>query len=232
MGKAILDPVSHTYKVVGDDRVDPSLELPSVSNIARLATAPFMKGLFIWAINAYISSNNIYEFEKLRHDAGVYGSYIHDILANTIKGTYEPRQESDETKQLVKVWRELMDSYGITFADAELAVYNPLSLYAGTFDAIGTVGSDFNEETIIFDWKTKNKKSPPSPNDAVQLAGYALAIEAMDSEPLPMPKPTRGVVVYLYRDTKTARWCEVDLEKAKVGFNHCLGLYKAGGYYV
>ena len=92
---------------------------------------------------------------------------------------------------------------------------------------MGAIG----DEPIIFDWKTKNKTSSPSPNDAVQLAGYALAIEAMDSESLPMPIPTRGAVVYLYKDTGKARWCEVNLDKAKAAFMHCLNLYKAGGYY-
>jgi hypothetical protein len=231
MAKAVLDLNVHKYRVEGDDRVDPEILLPSVSNIARYADSSPADGLIKWGIKAYMETGNIDAFIDKRNQAGEYGSMVHSLIDRYVShksGITEDQKEAYRANPLFKAWMELMVKKNVSFFDSELTVWNPDLLYAGTLDAMGEVDG----RITVFDWKTKTSTSSPAKEHAVQIAGYCLALEAMNKPSLIMPRPTRAVVVYLYRDTGKARWCEVDLGKAKFAFMHCLNLFNMKGYYV
>lgn len=234
--KGILEEKEHKYYVKGDERVDPSLALPSVTGIAGYSANSDPKWLILWAINAFIETSNKFEWEKRFHEAGKFGTKLHKLISETIQGEHEEQKHpmliTDEHKALMKSWSELMNEKKVKFIDSELIVWNPNHLYAGTLDALGEVDGSIT----VFDWKTKNKTGSPDPRHAVQIAGYVLALEAMTnlkSDPkFIMPEPTRAAIVYLYKDTGKARWYEVDLLKAKFAFMHCLNLFNIKDYYV
>lgn len=257
MPKAILvdHDGTHKYRIEGDDRVSPDALLPSVSNIAKHAEAGDSDGLIWWGINAFAETGNKADFARRRELAGIRGTNIHAYISQMIKSSlYGPVREMApavirddqpipewDIKMLDK-WRSEASDHVKDWVATEVSVYNPELGYAGTYDALAL---DQDDDVVIFDWKTRSSYGPPRNTDAVQLGGYALAMESMNSPLLPMPLPTIGKVVYLYHGlsqrkdgTSTSRpritWCWVNLDLAKEAFRNCVALYKLatkGCYY-
>jgi hypothetical protein len=94
---------------------------------------------------------------------------------------------------------------------SEVFLYHPVLSYGGTADAISVEADTM--ETVIWDWKTKNRvtyeKYGPelSYKDHAQLAAYANALDNMGS----IYAPTKANIVYIMRDGSYAEVVPVDL---------------------
>ena len=220
----------HRYYVSGDERVDPARPLATVSQIAGYAGSRKGDGLLYWAVDQYIKTHQRNGFDLSRSRSAAIGSELHQQISEYIVEGEHPSTPS----ALFGAWYSSMHERGTEWLDSERMVYHPEMLYAGTLDAIGIVDGI----VTLFDWKTTNgldgkgnRKALGEANHAAQIAGYRLALQATQENPI----PEQLVICYIQRDTHEVAWRSVDVEKATRLFLNCHAMYTSeneGGFYV
>ena len=215
------------YYVEGDALISRRKPLVGCSAIAHYADATDNDNLLRWAAGAALASGYRDEYKLISQYAMDIGSMLHQEVDQYIADESIPSSPSD----LFNIWRKALQRKKIEWWASEYRVYHRQLLYGGTADAIGTWGKD----VVVFDWKTGNKSSYTfKPSQAVQVAGYCLALEEMHILDPSIPVPTAGVVMYIYKNTGTAEWRSINLEQAKEVFQLCHGIYvrtQKGGLY-
>jgi hypothetical protein len=208
---------SHRYYVKGDKQISQRSPLVSCSALAQYADAADTAGLLRWAANAALATGNPDQHSILSQIAMDIGSQLHQEIDQYISDSV-PSSPSG----LFDVWRESLKHQSIKWWQAEYRVYNRELLYGGTVDAVGR----WNEDVVVFDWKTGNKSNYNfKPSQAVQVAGYCLALEQMNTLDPSIPVPTAGVIMYIYKNTGTAEWRFINLDQAKEVFRLCHSIY-------
>jgi hypothetical protein len=230
----------HIYRVTGDARVPENLPLPSCSGISRYADSSGADGLMSWAVKLYRQTANPQEFKRAGQEAQQIGKALHENIYEWVETGEVPVDASP----LFGAWYSSMMEGGVRLDSAEVMVYSPSLLYAGTLDAIGTVDG----VPTLFDWKTtdeyryptdanaqpeldrkgnpkRTKKTFHSPTYAVQLGGYSLALREMHGRK-PEDDP-QAYVVYIFKDTRNVLWEQVNLPQAQLAFETCAHLYGA-----
>jgi len=229
----------HRYYVTGDARVDDTLGLPSCSGISRFADSSGADGLMSWAVKLYRQTANPQEFKRAGQEAQQLGKALHENIYEWVETGEVPVDASP----LFGAWYSSMMENGVHLDSAEVMVYHPDLLYAGTLDAIGTVDG----VPTIFDWKTTDefryptdvngkpdldkkgqqkraKKTFHSPSYATQIGGYSLALREMGGN---TPWVSQAYVVYIFKDTGNVLWEKVNLPQAQLAFKTCATLYGA-----
>jgi hypothetical protein len=229
----------HRYYVTGDARVPDTLALPSCSGISRYADSSGADGLMGWAVKLYRETGNPREFKRAGKEAQQIGIVLHEQINEYVSTGEQPVDASP----LYGAWYSNMMEGGVRLDSAEVMVYSPSLLYAGTLDAIGTVDG----VPTLFDWKSTDefryptdedgnpavdkagkpkrvRKTFHNPSYAVQLGGYSLALREMGGS---TPVVNQAYIVYVFKDTQNVLWERVNLPQAELAFQHCATLYGA-----
>lgn len=223
----------HKYKVAGDERVDPSRLLPTVSTIAHHADSGGGDGLLYWAVDAYIETGIRNAFEGKRDDAAAVGMALHSSIDEYIATGNRPTPQS----ALFGAWYSSLHEAGTEWYGSEIMVYSPAG-YGGTVDAIGYLDGI----PTLFDWKTTDeldkrgrRKRINNPTHAAQIGGYLWAIDMMQEQFPKLPQPTQAYVIYVFKDTLNVEWKAVDVKKSIGAFQAAHTLYtlthSEGGLY-
>ena len=233
------DSEQHLYYVTGDARVSDTLGLPSCSGISRFADSSSADGLMSWAVKLYRQTANPQEFKRAGKEAQEIGKSLHENIYEWVETGEVPVDASP----LFGAWYSNMMENGVHLDSAEVMVYSPSLLYAGTLDAIGTVDG----VPTLFDWKStdefryptdedgnpvldktgkprRTKKTFRSPSYAVQVGGYSLALREMGGS---TPVVNQAYIVYVFKDTHNVLWERVNLPQAQLAFQTCAHLYGA-----
>ena len=223
----------HRYTVEGDERVDPSLPLPTISTIAQHADSGGGDGLLYWAVDAYIETGIRNAFGAKRDEAVSIGTDLHGSIDEYIATGEQPSNPSP----LFGAWYSSLHEAGVEWYASEIMVYDPRG-YGGTVDAIGYLEG----VPTLFDWKTTDeldkrgkRKKINSPTHATQVGGYSTAIETMGERYPELPQPVQAYVVYVFKDTLQVEWKRVDLPRAKQVYHAAFTIYSTtkskGGLY-
>ena len=224
----------HRYKVEGDDRVDPSQALPTISTIAKHADAGSSDGLLYWAVDAYIETGIRNAFEQKRHSAAATGTDLHADIEEYIATGEQPKSPS----ALFGSWYSSLHEAGIDWYASEIMVYGPNG-FGGTVDAIGYLDG----VPTLFDWKTTDeldkrgkRKRINNPTHATQIGGYLWAIDMMAEQFPELPQPVQAYLIYVFKDTLQVLWKPIDVKKSMEAFQAAHMLYTLthgkGGLYV
>ena len=163
-----------------------------------------------WATKLIRESGN---FNAPREDTSqsiLQGTALHECIERYIKSN---GKDIDEENDMFTAWLKDVGSKHNWLA-SEVFLYHPALSYGGTADAISIDTETM--ETVIWDWKTKNRatyeKYGPSLSykDHAQLAAYANALDNMGS----IYAPTKGNIVYIMRDGSYADLVQVDLRSS------------------
>jgi len=222
----------HRYHVEGIDK-----SMPSCSTIAGHVDKGGGDGLLSWAGELALRYNDKDGFKN--DNSLAIGTAMHKEIEDYLT-TRTLRQGS--TALFLK-WYAAMNETVSEWVVWEYMLYHPTDLYGGTVDAIGIQDG----VVTIFDWKTRTQrysdgelfhidkngrkvyKDPRRQKDAVQLGGY---YSALMQDANIQPKPTKAKIVYLYKDTETIAFDEVNLGQAQAAFKACLGVQNTkGGLY-
>ena len=129
-----------------------TMELPSVTTILRVANK---EGLNIWRAKAGWELS-----EQISEETAEIGKQIHSYVAGFIKSIAIPilewRQLSDEIKNGVRAYERFRLQTGFVGLAAEAIVYSLKYQYAGTLDAVGTIG----DHRVLVDFKTGERFYP------------------------------------------------------------------------
>lgn len=166
-----------------------------------------------WAdwVEAVIASAKA-EPERVRDEAADYGLTAHDIIARWLAGEaveVPPAQEA--------VWagfRAWWEQAGLEPVEMEKVVHRFYGDggWAGTLDLLA---KDKQGNPVIVDWKTSNRLHPEY---ALQVGGYALALQYMTASPgKPLMEP-RGLVVRFAKAQPGWEVAEVNMPLACYGF--------------
>lgn len=227
----------HRYKVEGDERVDPSHALPTISTIAKHADAGSGDGLLYWAVDAYVETGIRNAFQVKSKAAAAIGTELHA----QIEGLINRSQHTIDglfTSPLFGPWYSSLHEAGVVWYSAEEKVYSPLG-FAGTVDAIGYLDG----VPTLFDWKTTDEfdkkgkaKRINNSTHAAQIGGYLSAMNTMADRFPELPQPAQAFVIYVFKDTLNVRWKEVNVQKSIEAFQAANTLYALthgkGGLYV
>ena len=224
----------HRYKVEGDERVNSSRPLPTVSTIAQHADSGGGDGLLYWAVDAYIETGIRNAFGAKRDQTAAIGTDLHGSIDEYIATGEQPTSPSP----LFGAWYSSLHEAGIQWYGSEIMVYDPRG-YGGTVDAIGYLEG----VPTLFDWKTTDeldkrgkRKKLNSPTHAAQIGGYLNAIQSMAELYPDLPQPQQAWVVYVFRDTLQVAWRQVDLPRAQLVYAAAFRIYditkSQGGLYV
>ena len=126
-----------------------------------------------------------------RDKAADLGTAIHEGIEAYVLGKPFPKWGSLIVKRMRHVEQFLAD-YGPTYHMTEASVFNRTQRYAGTLDAIATVGG----RTLVIDVKSGKAVYPET---ALQLAAYRWAefVGAPDGSEQPMPITVGAAVLHL-----------------------------------
>ena len=244
---------SHRYKVIGDERVDEEMLLPTCSSISSYSDNSGANGLMYWSVNLFQDTGNRLEFKEASERSMAIGTALHAEIEQYISTDAMPKNYSD----LFGAWYSSINEKGVKFQTTEMGVYHPSLLYGGTLDAIGYV----NDVPTLFDWKTTDqfsldrddhgvvkidpdtglpktkKKSFGSIPYAVQRGGYMSALRMMAERDDSIVIPEQAFIVYVFKDTNKVHWEKVDLVWAEQIFASCAYLDNVvkkskGGLYV
>jgi hypothetical protein len=106
-----------------------------------------------------------------RDAAADRGSMIHKVIESYVSGSAMPDCSEEELQVAIAAERFLLDHTPTVHA-AEVTVYSPTLVYAGTCDMWATIGDD----PWLLDWKTGKGVYG---DYAIQLAAYAIAERAV-----------------------------------------------------
>jgi len=224
----------HRYKVEGDERVDPSHLLPTISTIAKHADAGGGDGLLYWAVDAYIEAGVRNAFELKGDEAKAIGTDLHSSIEEYIATGNQPSNPSP----LFGSWYSSLHEAGVVWYASEVMVYSPNG-FAGTVDAIGYLDG----VPTLFDWKTTDqldkhgkRKQLSNPTYAAQIGGYLWAMSMMEDQFPELPQPEQAYIVYVFKDTSKVLWKAVNVKKSREAFQAAHMLYTLthgkGGLYV
>jgi len=128
------------------------LSLPSVTTILKIHNNP--------ALNRWASNLGTELSEQISEETAEIGKQIHSYVAGFIKSiaipTLEWRQLSDEIKNGVRAYERFRLQTGFVGLAAEAIVYSLKYQYAGTLDAVGTIG----DHRVLVDFKTGERFYP------------------------------------------------------------------------
>lgn len=127
-----------------------------------------------------------------RDDAAALGTVVHDQIEAYVLGQTPP-QPSADVSQRFAWFEDWVNDYSPEFEASETTVYSRNYGYAGTLDAIATIGG----RRWLIDVKTT--KSGVFPEHALQLAAYRFAdfIGAPNGDEVEMPKVDGAAVLWL-----------------------------------
>lgn len=133
-------------------------EIPSVTEILAIIAKP---ELFYW-----YGKNGWDKCEKIKQDAGEWGTELHDSISQYLKGE-EVRVSSRSAPMLhaFSEWKERNHFHPLE-VEPEKPYISSLYNFRGTFDAVGELGG----ELVVADWKTSSKIYHEY---GLQLAAYA-----------------------------------------------------------
>ena len=164
------------------------MELPSVTTILRVANK---EGLNVWRAKAGWELS-----EQISEETAEIGKQIHSYVAGFIKSIAIPilewRQLSDEIKNGVRAYERFRLQTGFVGLAAEAIVYSLKYQYAGTLDAVGTIG----DHRVLVDFKTGEHFYPSM---FAQVTAYYKAHCEMTEKDFPRIKEL--LVVNLNRNT-------------------------------
>jgi hypothetical protein len=224
----------HRYKVEGDERVDPTHALPTISTIARHADSGGGDGLLYWAVDAYIQTGIRSAFDAKRDAAASIGTDLHSSIEEYIATGNQPSNPSP----LFGSWYSSLHEAGVVWYASEVMVYSPTG-FAGTVDAIGYLDG----VPTLFDWKTTDeldkygkRKRINNSTHAAQIGGYLWAIDMMADQFPELPQPVQAYLIYVFKDTLEVLWKAVNVKKSMEAFQAAHTLYALthgkGGLYV
>ena len=128
------------------------LSLPSVTTILKIHNNP--------ALNRWASNLGTELSEQISEETAEIGKQIHSYVAGFIKSIAIPilewRQLSDEIKNGVRAYERFRLQTGFVGLAAEAIVYSLKYQYAGTLDAVGTIG----DHRVLVDFKTGERFYP------------------------------------------------------------------------
>lgn len=126
------------------------------------------------------------------------GTDVHDLFERMAKGEVVGRVHPD-LKPYVEHFQSFLDEFQPEFLFLEETVWSDKHRYAGSFDAIATVGG----ETVVLDWKTT--RSGIHEEVALQLSAYRFAdyLVRPDGSRVPMPKLDGGAVLHVRPEGKS-----------------------------
>lgn len=146
-----------TYNIKGK-------QLPSVTTILSILSKG--EGLLRW-----FGALGTEEAERIKEEAAIFGSRIHNILERIGKGEkINMRDLKEREKRCVRAFLEWIKDNDVHFLKTEHTVYT--DQYAGTLDAVIMK----EEKTYIIDYKTSSRLYKE--ND-LQLVAYLSAYEKM-----------------------------------------------------
>jgi len=223
----------HRYKVGGDERVNPSQALPTISTIAKHADAGGGDGLLYWAVDAYVETGIRNAFQLKSKAAAAIGTDLHSSIEEYIATGDQPNNPSP----LFGSWYSSLHEAGIEWYASEVMVYNHIG-FAGTVDAIGYLDG----VPTLFDWKTTDEfdkkgkaKRINNSTHAAQIGGYLSAMNTMADRFPELPQPAQAFVIYVFKDTLNVLWKEINIKKAIEAFQAANTLYSLthskGGLY-
>ena len=213
----------HRYKVDGDERVDPSRLLPTISTIAKHAEAGGGDGLLYWAVDAYIQTGIRNAFELKGDEAKAIGTDLHASIEEYIATGKQPANPSP----LFGAWYSSLHEAGVEWYAEEYMVYSHAG-FAGTVDAIGYLDG----VPTLFDWKTTDeldkygkRKQLSNQTYAAQIGGYLWAMSMMEDQFPQLPQPEQAYIVYVFKDTSKVVWKAVNVKKSMEAFLTAYTLY-------
>lgn len=120
------------------------------------------------------------------------GTDVHDLFERMAKGEDVGRVHPD-LRPYVDHFEEFLTEFEPEFVFLEETVWSEKHRYAGSFDAIMTIGG----ETVVGDWKTT--RSGVHEEVALQLSAYRYAdyLVRPDGGTIPMPKLDGGAVLHV-----------------------------------
>lgn len=116
------------------------------------------------------------EPEKVRSEAANFGTRLHALIDEYLKGPPGAYQVPDELAVPFNNFLTWRQESGLTIHLSEVMVYSSEWGFAGTLDGIATRQTPDGKELIVIDWKTSNKIYE---EHAFQVAAYALGLEEM-----------------------------------------------------
>ncbi|MEO3974385.1 hypothetical protein [Streptomyces sp. CAU 1734] len=127
-------------------------------------------------------------------DAANVGSMAHDLFERAARGeAINPRYVHADVRHHLRWFMEFLDEVQPVFHHLEETVWSDQNQYAGSFDAIATVGG----ERVVLDWKTSKDVYA---SVALQLSAYRYAdriILAATGDSIPMPELSGGAVLHV-----------------------------------
>jgi len=106
-------------------------------------------------------------YEKEREEAAILGTRAHKIIEQLLSG-HSPVID-EEMQPIFDSFCQWKLSVDLEITNTEAVVYSPYYGYAGTIDAIATMG----DSQVVIDWKTGNALYP---EHSFQVAAYARAL--------------------------------------------------------
>ena len=183
------------------------VSIPTVTQVTGMLAKPFLYG---W----YGKYGNHLCLKKLKI-SGVVGDQFHVAADNIVNGvpTTPPTRRLQGMCRSFKAW---VDENKFRPEVQEFDVVSKVHRYAGTLDAIGTLGDD--SELVLLDWKSS---AGIYPEMAYQLAAYAHAYREQQGIEL-----KRGWIIQVDKkppyELHTKMWDNLDAK-----FEVFLGLLKA-----
>ena len=191
------------------------LSLPSVTTILKIHNNP--------ALNRWASNLGTELSEQISEETAEIGKQIHSYVAGFIKSIAIPilewRQLSDEIKNGVRAYERFRLQTGFVGLAAEAIVYSLKYQYAGTLDAVGTIG----DHRVLVDFKTGERFYPSM--FAQVTAYYKAHCEKTEKD---FPRIKELLVVNLNRNTGVPDIHQVkDIQPYWNYFKACLRLFYA-----
>jgi len=112
------------------------------------------------------------------------GSAVHAAVERYILEDSRAGDYHDEAAPFVRQWFSWLDTYKPRFIAAEMTVYDPERLYAGTCDAIVELSDGHR---YLLDWKTTRNARDKQGHVRTPYAEWALQLAAYRNAPLAVP---------------------------------------------
>lgn len=136
------------------------VDVPSVTENFDLITIP---NLLFW-----YGSKGWDECERIKKESSKFGKQVHDAIEKMLDG--KPIEVTGHQKKMVETVEQWVKETQFKLVAKEISVQNLEDMYGGTFDVIGSFGSD--PRLWVGDWKTSNRTTK---SFGLQVAAYAVA---------------------------------------------------------
>lgn len=135
------------------------IDVPSVTENFDLVVTP---NLLYW-----YGTKGWEACQRVMKESSKYGRQVHDAIECMLEG--KPIKVTGHQRKMVLTVEQWVKETDFKVYMKEVAVQNEEAMYGGTFDVLGTFGSD--PRMWVGDWKTSNRMSKTYP---LQLAAYAV----------------------------------------------------------